>query len=696
MATEEHIPNARVSDLLAGRRRRRFVGRVSELDLFRTAFSSAETPFSVLYVHGPGGIGKTSLLEAFAEVAVAAEATVVRIDGRDLVPSRSGVLEVLKRHLDVPDGDDAITGPSGRLIVLLDSYEQLAALDDWWRTRLIPRLQSTALTVIAGRSPPSPGWRADPAWRDLLRVLPLRNLSREEAVCYMDKGGVNTALHGRLLEVTHGHPLGLSLLVDAVVRGAEATFDSLPPNLVGTLLRRFIDGAPSEVERRALEVCSLARVTTETLLRDALEVEDAHEVFRWLCELSFIDVGPDGVFPHDLARDVLDTDLRWRDPEGYKTTFRRVRAHIHRRLQSTLGAEQRRVLLDHKFLFRLLAGRLDWESWGQHLPEPAGAGDREAILDLVRVWEGEDSATVAEWWWDRQPEGFHVIRGRDDAVIGLVACLDLTRASPEEIARDPGAQAAWNYAQANAAPRSGEVVTQCRFVIDSRAYQGPSPTINATPIVAIQRYLGTPNLAWDFLTLAEPERWDKFFAITGLPRAPGADFELGGRRYGLFAHDFRRLPVDAWLELQTERALARDFTPPPTVQPLPVHVFSREEFDEAVRQALRDLRRPEMLGRSSLLHTRLLRDRAGDAEPDAHTLEGLLSEAVETLRQHPRDDKLLRAVDRTYVRPAATQERAAEVLGLPFSTYRRHLTIGVARIVSWLWDKEVYGTARGD
>jgi hypothetical protein len=101
-----------------------------------------------------------------------------------------------------------------------------------------------------------------------------------------------------------------------------------------------------------------------------------------------------------------------------------------------------------------------------------------------------------------------------------------------------------------------------------------------------------------------------------------------------------------------------------------------------------------MLGRSPLLHTRLLRDRAGDEEPDADTLESLLNEAVETLRQHPQDDKLLRAVDRTYVRPAATQERAAEVLGLPFSTYRRHLSIGVARIVSWLWDKEVHGTAR--
>jgi hypothetical protein len=66
--------------------------------------------------------------------------------------------------------------------------------------------------------------------------------------------------------------------------------------------------------------------------------------------------------------------------------------------------------------------------------------------------------------------------------------------------------------------------------------------------------------------------------------------------------------------------------------------------------------------------------------------------AVEALGEHPRDDKLWRAVERTYVRPAATQERAAAALGLPFSTYRRHLTQGVDRVVAWLWDQEVYGS----
>ena len=120
-------------------------------------------------------------------------------------------------------------------------------------------------------------------------------------------------------------------------------------------------------------------------------------------------------------------------------------------------------------------------------------------------------------------------------------------------------------------------------------------------------------------------------------------------------------------------------------------MLSQPEFDDSVRQALRDLHRPDLLARNPLLRTRLVHDRAGDEEPTAATLETLVAAAVETLREHPRDDKLWRAVERTYVRPAATQERAAAALGLPFSTYRRHLTQGVDRVVAWLWNQEVYG-----
>ncbi|GAA3220480.1 hypothetical protein [Nonomuraea helvata] len=38
-----------------------------------------------------------------------------------------------------------------------------------------------------------------------------------------------------------------------------------------------------------------------------------------------------------------------------------------------------------------------------------------------------------------------------------------------------------------------------------------------------------------------------------------------------------------------------------------------------------------------------------------------------------------------------TQEAAAERLGLPYSTYRRHLVSGIERVCEDLWRRELYG-----
>ena len=205
-----------LGDLLASRRQRRFVGRASEVELFRVALESPEPPFLLLHIHGPPGIGKTSLLDVYAGLAADAGATVVRLDGRELVPSPQAVLEALGEVLEVPAGDGAIAGPpdGGRLVVLCDTYERLAPLDDWVRTRLLPRLPATALTVVAGRAAPGSAWRADPAWRELLRVVSLRNLSPDDSRQYLHACGVDPARHDQLVESAHGHPLGLSLLAD--------------------------------------------------------------------------------------------------------------------------------------------------------------------------------------------------------------------------------------------------------------------------------------------------------------------------------------------------------------------------------------------------------------------------------------------------------------------------------------------------
>lgn len=698
---------ATIGQVLGAQRRRRIVGRRAELELFRCAVTSGTPQPAVIHLHGPGGIGKTCLLEAFAGLAEAHDARLIRLDARELGASPQAVLEAVRREIDVPE-DGPIGTPGARLVLLIDTYERLAPVDDWIREALVPRLSIGALTVLASRTPPGPGWRADPAWRELLRVVSLGNLDPEDCRGYLAACGVEPDLHERLIELTHGHPLGLSLCSDVVVRGGEIGGDGLRPDIVADLVRGFVDVVPDPRQRIVLAACTQARVTTQELLRAVLEPVDsdaeadtdaeAHERFSWLQELSFIEVGTDGLFPHELARDVLDADLRWRDAAEYTRIFRRVADHIRGRLRAVQGRAQQRAISDLKFLFRNVPGILspiDWDAWGQHHPEPARPDDREAVLEVILAAEGEEAARIAARWWAAQPAGFSVLRGDDGRVRGVLCQLNLSTADADERAADPGAQAVWDHANSHRPPRAGEVVTQTRFIVDREAYQGPSPTLNAVPIVTLQWQLATPNLAWDYLTMCEPDAWDDFFAFADLHRVPQADFQVAGRRYGVFAHDFRTRPVDAMIDLWVERSLAQDASlqvaPGPQAQ-----VLSQAEFTDAVRQALRDLHRGDLLARNPLLGTRLLQEAAGTDEPDTDTLVALVSEAIGTLEQHPRDDKLLRAIGGTYLDPAPTQEAAAARLGLPFSTYRRHLTQGIERVVSWLWDREVYGSVAHD
>jgi TolB-like protein/cytochrome c-type biogenesis protein CcmH/NrfG len=116
-------------------------------------------------------------------------------------------------------------------------------------------------------------------------------------------------------------------------------------------------------------------------------------------------------------------------------------------------------------------------------------------------------------------------------------------------------------------------------------------------------------------------------------------------------------------------------------------MLTRSEFNAAVRDALRHYTRTDLLMGNPLLQSRRFAVQAPDT-PTPQQLRQALAESAETLFANARDQKLLRVLDLTYFNPAPKQEAAAERLGLPFSTYRRHLTSGVERITEWLWHQE--------
>ena len=123
-----------------------FVGRRPEIGFLDALF--VDDPPAMVLVHGPGGIGKSSLLRRMVQRGQEAGWTPLMIEGRDLPP----VADAL---------DDAVARAHSfkRPLVVLDTYERMQALGGHLRREVLPGLPDETIVVIAGRGVPDAAWR---------------------------------------------------------------------------------------------------------------------------------------------------------------------------------------------------------------------------------------------------------------------------------------------------------------------------------------------------------------------------------------------------------------------------------------------------------------------------------------------------------------------------------------------------------
>ncbi len=690
----------RLADRLGMGRRRSFIGRTHELQLFEDVLTATDMPFCLFFVYGPGGVGKSALLDQFARLCRERAVDVYAIDARNIEVSPEAFVSALAMAMELRPEDspvDALAERGERQVILVDTYEMVVPLDGWLRDVFLPQMPEGIVFVIAGRIPPDHAWRVDPGWQPLIQILPLRNLSPDEGRDYLAQRNVPSDELQSVLNFTHSYPLALSLVADLYDQQPGFHFrPQAAPDMVKVLVERLLQRVPGQAHRIALESCALVRVTTESLLARMTGEDEASDLFAWLRSLSFIDTRPGGLFPHDLARDVLVTDLRWRNPDWYAELHRRARSYYIEHIEHGQGPEQQLALFDLVFLHRenpVVRPVFEWQASGRVLPAPVREGELPALLSVVEAHEGPESARIASYWLTVQPKSVVVFRDNDGQLAGFVTFVDLSTLSKADLQQDPAVALAYALLHETAPLRPGERATYFRHWMATDTYQSVSPTQSLIFINMVRHYLTTPGLAYTFIPCAEPDFWAPVFAYADLARLPAADFIQNGRRYGVFGHDWRSVPPGRWLDLLGEReiALAPESVQPPTTTERMV-VLSKEEFTEAVNAALRGLARPDGLVDNPLLRSRLIVQNTSVQTNDkqrASVLHDLVVQAVEALNAAPKDIKLYRAVYHTYVQPAPTQELAAELIDVPFSSYRRHLKSGMKRIAELLWRQEV-------
>lgn len=642
-----------------------FVGRSSTLAAITASLQGA-APQRVHLVHGPGGIGKTTLLDAADRVGRAAQRAVHRLDGRDVVGSPGAVSEWYGSVADV-------TAPG---LLLIDGYELLAPLDEWFRAAFLPSLPTETVTVLAGRSAPSDAWWLDAGWRALSTAHELVPLSGAESDQLLEQLGVPDDRRADLARLAGGHPLVLALLAEASRRRPGLAELDDAPDVVSRLCVRIMDDVPSPAHRLGLATCAHAAQATQDLL--ARTVGDrADEVWDWLAERPYVRHGPNGLYLHDVVSELFEAEFRHRSPEGYVALHRAVRTYFLQRVDDPREAHPERAANELLLLHR--GGPLTARMAGVpaatlptlHRATPA---DHGWMLELIERDEGARAARIARRWLALPTSRPYRIR-----VDGGPAALTLhgyLTAPPDDL-DDPVATTIWSLVARHGPLRQGERIDVCRFGAATGGWGDPLLLlVNGAACVLEWRLRAS---AWRFIVTPDPEGYGPYFEYLGMERMFTVD--LGDGPVGGWGWDRRRLDVPAFDDMMATRELTGEMGPPPE-HLLPPAPLGRDEFDQAVRMALSVLRRPDRLADSPLLGSGLVQ------RPDAGELAAVLTGTIERLADEPKGAEHRRVLERTYLHGAPSQEVAADLLDLPFSTYRRHLALAVQRLCDVLWAVE--------
>ena len=525
-----------------------FVGRTRERAQLAGLVEPGVGP-AVVFVSGPGGIGKSALVSA---TVAGLPHPVVSLDGRMIEPTPAGFLSALAHELgsgqmSSPARAGAVLEARGVAVLVVDSFERLNLLDAWLRNDFLPALTSEFTAVLVGRRPTNVAWRVAPGWRPLLAEVVVGELTDEDAITLIARHGLSADAAARVQHFGRGHPLALEMAAEAVARHADLELSDGPRGEVIEAVFEVLVDDLDPAERRTVEAAAILRRVTRPLLAAVLDRngQEVNAAWRTLRELPFTSVTRGGLELNPLARNVIAGGLEISEP-AYVADVRRRAAGAA--LRDAGGGRSWDGTADLLYLVQNPVIRDSYVPPGdqQHPVERAVGDDREAILAIVRRHDGPVGAAAIDAWWTAHPGSFMVCRGESGEVAAFSVVVRLSEIDTRLTALDPVQAAVLDDVRRRPLPADTEVLV-LRSALGLRRGEYPSPELGSMVVDLKRLYLELrPRLARVYTVVGDCDRMGPVLRSMGFGRV-GAEIKIGEGCFQLAALDFGPGSVDGWL-----------------------------------------------------------------------------------------------------------------------------------------------------
>lgn len=204
-----------------------------------------------------------------------------------------------------------------RLVLMLDTFEQLSTLDEWL-CNFAQRLHPNAILVIASRTVPDWGrhWQSWLVNTHLHELTPLSNNTMHElALRYyglIHGGTPDEKQLASIIQFARGLPIVITSAIGLWVQYGVENFQSVKPQVMADLVDRLLEGVPSPLVR-VIEAASAVRWFNKDILRAVLREDNIDQYYDALRHFPFTRPRVEGLSLHDTVREIIDENLRVHD-----------------------------------------------------------------------------------------------------------------------------------------------------------------------------------------------------------------------------------------------------------------------------------------------------------------------------------------------------------------------------------------------